>query len=315
MAVCDLAISSARKFADAYSAPIPQRSKIVKMLINLRDLQSWGPLTESELLKLMTNAVAGDTIVVPIQAQNACVILRRFSNSTIHEAFEIDPPNTAVISSDSERLIRSFPGPALEIADTASTGPKFISHFVCLASMDVPDLHSAASSNKVKTKVMEVHDTADPHFITQFFTAILHGLPGSKPVAVERVEMVAIQTTLTRFEGREHGYALYKCFMLFLFAETMSLDPCRGLPTDLIVCTKDKVARRLRKLSDADIVPEFLARKIMSALEAVNLLLNEGGLRVQKNQALSPHWDPRTLDIAANTRLSLCPSRHLKRTL
>ncbi|KAG5637103.1 hypothetical protein DXG03_004551 [Asterophora parasitica] len=225
LAVCDLAISSARKLADAYSAPIPQWAKIVKMLVNLCDLQSPGPLTE--LLKLRTNAVSGDTIVVPIQAQNACVILRRFSNSTMHEAFEIDPPNAAVMSTDSGQLIRSFPGPALEIADTASTGPKFMSHFVSfLASMDVFDLDSAASSNKAKTKVME-----------------------------------------------------------------------------------DKVARRLRKLSDSDTVPEVLARKVMSALEAVNLLLNERWLRVQKNQALSPHWDPRTLDIAADTRLSLSASK------
>ncbi|KAG5636931.1 hypothetical protein DXG03_004581 [Asterophora parasitica] len=57
---------------------------------------------------------------------------------------------------------------------------------------------------------------------------------------------------------------------------------------------------RLRKLSDVDTVPEFLARKVMSALETVNLLLNERWLRVQKNQ---------TLDIAADTPLSLSASK------
>ncbi|KAG5349231.1 hypothetical protein C0989_005139, partial [Termitomyces sp. Mn162] len=127
------------------------------------------------------------TLVIPIRAQNACVVIRRLETSTIYESFEIDPPNEQVMATKG-RLVRLFPGPAFELADSASTSAfqRELSSF--LADMDVVDVGSAAFTTKAGSDVFEARDTADPHYITQLLSSILHGWPQSVPANVERIK-------------------------------------------------------------------------------------------------------------------------------
>ncbi|KAG6857934.1 hypothetical protein C0991_004256, partial [Blastosporella zonata] len=87
------------------------------------------------------------------------------------------------------RLIRTFPGPALEVADTVEASDFQVQVAKFLADMDFADPEgSAPTTKKAGSDVVEVRDTADPHYITCLFTSILHGLPESKPAEIERIE-------------------------------------------------------------------------------------------------------------------------------
>ncbi|KAF8063995.1 hypothetical protein FPV67DRAFT_1608613 [Lyophyllum atratum] len=333
LSICDVVINSAQAFeAISATSPVhPPWTPIIKMLTGLRALHMTPSLDKREVQKLMIEVQSGDNLIIPVMTQNACVIVRRLEGSTVYESFEIDPPNAEVMGTKG-RLIRSFPGPAYEVADTEST-TLFQAEFASfLANMDVGDVDSTPISVKAKSEVKEIRDTSDPHYITRLLTAIIHGLPDSQSINIERVEKhvrneimwnkaykpwrrsplwlimrVAIQTTLVRLGG-SHGQLCYKAFMISLFADILLVGDCRHLSTDLLVCLGDKLARRLRKLSE--VAPELIS-KATSAIEKTNAILRERWDQIRRgsDEVHKPLWAPQALNISADTHLSLLSSK------
>lgn len=265
-------------------------------------------------------------LVIPVRAQNACVVIRRLEVSTIYECFEVDPPNEHVMATEG-RLARFFPGPAFELVDSASTSAFQRELASFLADMDVVDAGSAAFTKKAGSEVFEVRDTADPHYITQLLSAILHGSPGSQPANIERIEKrvrneilwhkayapwrrsalwliirVSIQTALQR--ATDHGHAEYKAFVIFLLADVvLSGVECRGLSTDLLICIQNKIVRRLRKISDT--VSDTLFSKVTEAISTVKEIVENRWKDIRSQQTLAPPWLPESLDVSQDTAMSL----------
>ncbi|KAG6887769.1 hypothetical protein C0992_010818 [Termitomyces sp. T32_za158] len=229
------------------------------------------------------------------------------------------------------RLVRMFPGPAFELADSASTSAFQRELASFLADMDVVDAGSAASTKKAGSDVFEARDTADPHYITQLLSSILHGCPGSQPADIERINKrvrneilwhrsfapwrrsplwfiirVSIQTTLQR--ASNHGQAEYKAFMMFLLADVvLSGDECRALSTDLLICIQNKIVRRLRKISDT--VSDTLLCRATQAINKVKEIVEKRWKDIRSQQASAHPWSPESLDVTRDTVMTLSSSK------
>ena len=119
-----------------------------------------------------------DFLVLPIRAQNACLIMRKVSGAILFESFEVDPPNAKIMGTIG-RVRRALPGPAISVPDETAMDPSFQRELASfLTQMDADILEdSSASTRKANSDVPEERDTADPHLITELLTAILRGLP------------------------------------------------------------------------------------------------------------------------------------------
>ncbi|KAG6887053.1 hypothetical protein C0992_001000 [Termitomyces sp. T32_za158] len=330
LALLDLVIRHAKDFAGTMSSDAFDWGPIIKMLENLRIIYSVSALDKFFLQDLFSKLTEGGTIVVPVRAQNACVIIRQLDAKNIYEFFEIDPPNEQVMAATG-RLIRTFPGPALEIAQTTASLPFREEIMTFLADMDVVTVGSAPSTKKAKSEVFEAWETADPHYITQLLTSIIYGAPESEPADVERIEKrirneilfesgasmpwrrsslwliirVALQTTLLRASS-SNGQTEYKVFMLSLMADfVLSINDYHDLSNDILVCFQNKIVRRLGKLSDAALILEKATEAINKARE----VLEKRWKYIRSQQALSPPWSPESLDLSHDTNISLLSSK------
>jgi len=282
--------------------------------------------------------IQSDVLVIPVRMQNACFIIRKIPGHIVFESFEVDPPNAEVMGTIG-RLIRSFPGPAISVPDTSAVDKSFQQELASfLTQMDADTLEkSTPFSTKAGSAVLEARDTANPHYITDLLTSIVRGLADSYPADIQRIEKhtrndilwdkaykpwrrsplwliirVAIQTTLCRVLGYS-GTAEFKAFMIFFMASISLSHDCNGLSSDVLHCMRAKLARRLRKLSRDS--PGFVVNRASEGIEAINLLLETRWHTLQLPRKLSP-WDPESLSIEADTRLSLRNSRdHIRSRL
>ena len=273
-----------------------------------------------------------DFLVLPIRAQNACLIMRKYSGAILFESFEVDPPNAEIMGTIG-RVRRAFPGPAISVPDETAMDPSFQKELISfLAQMDAEVLEdSSASTRKANSDVPEERDTADPHFITELLTAILRGLPGSRPMAVGQIEKhirndisckgahkpwrrsslwlitrVALQTTLERILGQA-GTTDFKAFMIFLMSSIPRYQDCTNVSSDSLFCMRAKLARRVCKLSPN--VPEFVISETTKAVDDISSMLNARWLDLQSQYNQAPVWTPGNLDIEADTQLSLLHSK------
>ncbi|KAG8770450.1 hypothetical protein FRC12_004246 [Ceratobasidium sp. 428] len=221
---------------------------------------------------------SGDVLALHIREQNAAVLVRKNPSDTTFEIFEVQAPNAAVMSTPG-KLVREFPGPAIQVPDLVFYDPGFIeeiSNF--LAHMNLDTLEgSSAKTTKAGSTVSEVRDSAHPHYISRLFVAILRGVGKElepnrvvKRIADEvlwndaylpwrrsplwLIMRVAVQTSLSSTDE-------YKHFMIFLHAQLLSLchdDP--HFPHDLLFVMRTKLARRLLKVQDS--APDFLVHAI-----------------------------------------------------
>ncbi|KAG6811341.1 hypothetical protein H0H92_007886 [Tricholoma furcatifolium] len=332
IALCELVIQNAQAFAAALSSDGQLWSPIIEMMRNLQRIYAGTALDKAVLQDIISKLSVGDTLVVPIRARNACVVFRAGDTSTIIESFEIDPPNQQVMA-PTGRLIRRFPEAAFELANTPESASFQHELAAFLADMDAVDQDSAPSAVKAGSKVFEVRDTADPHHIVQMMNAIVHGFPGSKPYEVERIEKrvrneilcdnsrepspwrrsplwliirVALQTTLCR--ESVSGITEYKSFMIFMLSDIiLSSDDYKSFSADILVCIQNKIVRRFRKLSDA--MSRDLMHRSTEAISKAKDILEARWGELKKQQALSPPWAPDSLDIPADTNISLVSSK------
>jgi hypothetical protein len=239
------------------------------------------------------------------------VLVRKQLSTTTFEIFEVQAPNESVMSTPG-KLVRPYPGPAIEVPNTTANDIGFIeeiSSFLAQMSRDILK-GSTAKTTKAGSEVAEVRDSADPHYISQLFTGILRGMGREveprrvvKRIADEvlwdntykpwrrsplwLIIRVALQTSLTSVED-------YKNLMVFFHARVLSI--CQeqpSFPSDLLFSMRVKMAQRLYKIQDS--VQEFVSGAVKDAADLTESVLQG---RWDKVQAEVPKLRPLDLPIA-----------------
>ncbi|QRV92775.1 kinase-like protein [Ceratobasidium sp. AG-Ba] len=279
------------------------------------------PLGKRMLSQDMANMQSGDVLALHIREQNAAVIIRKSLNTTTFEVFEAQAPNQSVMSTPG-KLVRHFPGPAIEIPKSIAGDPDFIAEIAnFLAQMNVDVLEDAtAKTRKAGSQVAEVRDAADPCYISQLFTAILRGYGHEieprrvvKRIADEvlwdktylpwrrspiwLIIRVALQTSVDSLE--------YKHFMVYVHAHLLGISSQEsGFDNDLLAAMRIKMSRRMLKLKDS--LPEPI---IQFAKDAVDQAQSVMQARWQAVQDSVPRFGPLKLDAERAVVQSLLNSR------
>ena len=266
-----------------------------------------------------------DVLSYFVRAQNAAVIFRKLLNETLAESFEVSPCAKAVMSARG-KLVCSYPGPAIAVANEAFEDSLFASelaHFLCQMNEDTLD--AAPTTRKAGSKVVEERDTVHPRYITELLTGILRGV--GRPADIQRITKrigddvvwnnsrlpwrrsplwliirVAIQTTL------KCDVLGYKTFMLFFMNKLAQEALHQVMSNDVLQWTVAKLSRRLTKLGDS--APEWLSIAVLETCTSIRALLDAKWKQVQSVGSVSPLWEPSTLDFSADTRLSMIRSGH-----
>jgi len=267
-----------------------------------------------------------------IRAQNAALIVRRLavSDSIQFEVFEVSPPNTNVMTAEG-KLLCSYPGPAIQVPAATFMDKCFLRELSSfLIQMDVDVLDSTPTTFKAGSVVNEVRETVDPRYISGLLVGILRGY--GQPAVVDRITKrigdevlwhdayqpwrrsplwlvvrVTLQTSLRVTN-------LYKLFMLFLHAHLLRKCVLREFPSELLYVMRIKLTRRLSKLGPA--VSQHLYEFVHDTAIEVETLLSKRWTAFQAIGSISPTFKPETLDVDADTHISLHSSyNYLTRVL
>lgn len=320
-------------------------SPIVKMLKNLCSSHETFVLSGEDMERSMTEMEPGgkvhsqfiyaiahrgyvlDVLGFLIRAQNAGFILRKSKECTVFESFEVSPSAEAVMGCKG-RLLCSYPGPAISVPSEIANNPKFCKELASfLAQMNVDVLDSSPTTIRAGVEVEEESDTPHPRYITELLVNILRGM--GEPAKVTRIRKriaddvlcdrgskpwrrspmwlfvrVVIQTSLYH---ESDGHIEYKRFMVFFMERFLRRAVSVELSSDTLFWMRAKVARRLHKLGVHG--PSFIITDVLDTSNRVANLLETRWSKVQKDQATSPPWAPETLDIVADSCLSLVNSK------
>ncbi|KAJ7128318.1 hypothetical protein C8R44DRAFT_850853 [Mycena epipterygia] len=321
---------------------IQEASSFHGILVSTDELQKWAPVTKmlihlgriqrsmDDLAGMIGNMQIGDTLIIPIAAQNAAVILRKKREHTIVECFEVDPPNNEIMATTG-RLVCMYPHAAICVPNITfedSTFLRELASFLANMAVDVlPD--SEAFARKAGIRVDEFRDSASGHYIVHLLPAILRGYAGTFPADVHRtrkrvrneilwdnarapwrrnpiwlVIRVAIQSTLK--QDPDSTDTLYKSFMVYLMTQILRTATEKAVSSELLFCMRAKIARRVTKLPS--ISPQLQALTIAASGAATNLLELRWDT-IRGEQAKSSNWAPATLDLEEDTHLSLFNSK------
>ncbi|KAL0058901.1 hypothetical protein AAF712_014383 [Marasmius tenuissimus] len=323
--ICEAVFSAAQGYRE-YLAPDERLlwDPVVKMLDNLCTLYKHeGSLTEDNLVNCFANMNDGDVTALLIRSQNAGVIVRKHQDRTVFELFEVSAPNEKVMSTTG-KLVSSYPGPAIAVPSPSATSTEFIAAVAdFLVQMHSIVIKAAMpTTKKAGSEVEETRDTPSPRFITELLTGILRGI--GYPEDVERITKriaddvlwdstllpwrrspmwlvirVALQTTLNDTIGS------YKPFLAFLMSRILEDAHKAHLDSDILATMSKKLARRLYKIRET--APEFVQSEVLAVVDRTQGLLRERWEEVQKAYASDglEGWDPSSLDIPGDTKLSL----------
>jgi len=269
-----------------------------------------------------------DVLLYFVRAQNAAVIFRKYADETLAESFEVSPSAKEVMSTRG-KLVCSYPGPAIAVPNEVFGDSLFASelaHFLC--QMNEDNLDTAPKTHKAGSTVDEGRDTVHPRYITELLIGILRGV--GRPADIERITKrigddvvwnqsrlpwrrsplwlvlrVGIQTTLKRNTLDQN---IYKTFMLFFMNELAQKALHHDMSNDVLQWIVAKISRRMMKLGDS--APEWLSIAVLETCTKIRTLLDARWKQVQAIDARSPPWAPFTLDLPADTRLSMTHSSH-----
>lgn len=231
--LCEFAYNAARTYRSSLSSE-QQRNRwvpVIAMLENLGATQADEELSQPQIVEWISNMNplgtsslfhtpfrrvanhAKDHLAFFIRAQNAGVILRKRTSSTIFEFFEVSPKATDVMATKG-KLLCSYPGPAIEVPASHMAERGFIKELASfLVKMNVDALssepishmtegynrrfvfvsfrlgsllqYSFPSRSRTYNIVVEARDTPDPRYITELLVGILRGT--GKPANVTRI--------------------------------------------------------------------------------------------------------------------------------
>ena len=220
----------------------------------------------------LANFTNTDVLLVPINAQNAMLILRRNKDTVIFECFEASPLANAVMECKGS-LVRTFPAQARAVHVSTFDDPQFRNELATvLSKLDMEVINEMMpQSQKAGSTMAETRDTAHPGLVSDMLMAILAAVGQS--VQAQQLSKrtrddvlwsdtllpwrrsplwlairVTIQMTLYRMLSAEQGHIQYKNFMISLVTEIASRASAAGLPDDLCHIIVAKVARRASKL-------------------------------------------------------------------
>ncbi|KAJ4467172.1 hypothetical protein C8J55DRAFT_439106 [Lentinula edodes] len=297
---------------------------VLKTLRGFRDLQTSNTLVAKDIAQALKELSVGDSLALFIRAQNAGVIIPEH------------------ILSSTGKLVRSFPGPAIELPAGPFDSTHFCKEFgAFLAEMNntpiVEDDEDDGMGPRRKSGLSanaKPEETADPVFITSVLTGIMRGLGGKPEIDVTRISKrvaddvvgrgsdkkpwrrsalwlvlrVALQTTLAR---EDPTHRLYKLFILFLHGHILSLALKDKFDSDILFTMRAKTCRRLAKLGDD--APESLVLYTTDISERVGEELQRRWRKIQAvgvkpASVLESPWAPDQLNIPADTTLRLTNS-------
>ncbi|QRW06902.1 Large low complexity protein [Ceratobasidium sp. AG-Ba] len=230
----------------------------------------------------------------------------RSESSPWHHLRNLRSPGTECIRYVRTRKTRSpLSGPAIEVPGATANDIGFISEIAnFLAQMSVDVLEGAtAKSTKAGSKVAEVRDVADPHYISQLHWHPPAYLPWRRS-PVWLIIRVALQTTVEPAE--------YKHFMVFLHAYLLGLSAqVSSFSSDLLSAMRMKMARRMLKAKDT--LPDRIIQYAKEMNDKTEALLQTRWTAIQ-NQV--PPFGPLTLDLKKSVIQTLPNSRaYLDRVL
>ncbi|KAK7447753.1 hypothetical protein VKT23_014011 [Stygiomarasmius scandens] len=311
-ALCKSILNSANRYykemVDKDGSVNEQRWKaLLDMLKYTAVSQSFEILSVNNVEEALRTMTEGSVRAFLIRAQNAGVIIRKYSEEVIIESFEVTPPRHVIMQAQ-RKLIRSFPGPAIALAIQHFDNPYFCHEFASfLAQMNSDVLDSVATTQKAGSTVVEQKDSADPRYITSLLTGILRGI--GKPADVARIRKRMADDVLIgenkglpwrrsmiwlvlRVSMQTHfkDSSEYKIFMAYFMLDILKQVHDAGYDSELLYCMQVKTAGRLHKLQDS--APDPLVQKAHDIADCVQALLSGRWKEVQIAQAHSSPWDP-----------------------
>jgi hypothetical protein len=267
-------------------------------------------------------------IVLHIREQNAAVIVRKQTFTTSFEVSEIYPPTSAVMAT-AGKLVRTFPGSAVEVDEAVMRENGFLEQVTSMLSkLDIEVMPgSIATTSKGGAQHREIRDAADPHYVSDLFLGTLLG--HGRPVAVrgvrKRIADDVLWKSAERPWRRSPAWLLcrillhtstpsttsYKSFMLLFHARLLAFCSRRNLGSELLFAMQAKTARRLDKLR-TETIPMFVESDVMDAFKQSKNFLQSWWQQTQARceAERTPIWAPQSLDFATDTVQSLVTSRH-----
>ncbi|KAF2802550.1 uncharacterized protein BDZ99DRAFT_550822 [Mytilinidion resinicola] len=276
-ALLSMFLGSLKSYASLPANVSPSWTACVDMIQTMDDLQGSSLALDTKSLLAKFDALAdGDTIALHIRAQNAALLIRKHDHETTFEVFELSPTTDAVMGCKS-RLRRSFPGPAIRIANTVFADAAFLEPLtemlVKLDSETPTEVDRSTTTTKANSTVSESRQNTDPMMVTGLLIGALRaaGTPAHNVVRIEKntrddvlwkdalnpwrrsplwlLLRVAIETTLVQ-TGLQEGTRYFKSFMIFFFSQVLqtALDESRNISSDLLFVMKTKICRRMLKL-------------------------------------------------------------------
>ncbi|KAF8600766.1 hypothetical protein BDV93DRAFT_587563 [Ceratobasidium sp. AG-I] len=300
----DLVRQSVEAYKKTDSTAHEQWSRMSQMLSHLASTID-VPLATNRLQHDMSSMKDGDIIALYIRAQNCVVLLRKQSAATLFEVFEVQAPNEDVMSNPG-KLVRSFPGRAVEVPNSVTDDPGYFAEIAnFLVQMDKDVLKgSTATTTKAGSEVVEVRDSAHPHYISQFFLGILRGM--RKEVEPRRVDKRIADEILW-----DSAYKPWRRSPIWLITPDLAFLTqllCRAhgmkeFSSDLLFAMRVKMARRLFKVQAS--APKFVVDIAKTVAEETEGVLQARWTEVQRAQEVSPPWNPTTRTFEESIKQSL----------
>ena len=297
----------------------------------LREMNIRGINELALRMRQVLNIIYVDLDILPlhIRAQNAGLIIRRFSDQYSFESFELSPTNGAVIGTVG-RLRRCFPGAAIAIGQDRIADINFVEPLAdLLARLDAQTPEEAMPIiRKANSEVVEIRDTSHPRFVTEMVTGILRAI--GQPIDVSRIHKhtredilwkdalrpwrrspmwlflrVTLQTSLLDTNDKI-SCLNYKFFMVFFMANVLESALEASLPTEKLFIMTAKISRRVLKLGALhdNTWLEYVEKVVGSAQQEMTrrwelVEKNSDPLMTRRN------WHPSKLSFLDDTKLSL----------
>ncbi|KAK7442560.1 hypothetical protein VKT23_016158 [Stygiomarasmius scandens] len=326
-ALCKSILDSANRYyeemvdKDGYGSVNEQRWKaLLDMLKYIEISQKFEIVSINSVEEALRTMTEGSVRALLIRAQNAGVVIRKYSDEVVIESFEVTPPRQVVMQAQ-QKLIRSFPGPAIALAIQHFDNPYFCHEFASFLAQMNSNILDSVTTTKAGSTVGQ-KDSVDPRYITSLLTGILRGI--GKPVDVPRIrKRMADDVLIDKRRGRPWRRSMvwlvlrvamqthfkdsseYKIFMAYFMLDILKQVHDADYDSELLYCMQVKTTGRIHKLQDP--APESLVQKAHDIADRVRVLLSNRWKEVQIAQTQSSPWDPSFLREHAehDTNLSL----------
>ncbi|CAE6448069.1 unnamed protein product [Rhizoctonia solani] len=261
-------------------------------------------LKEVQLNEDMKGMGPQESLLLYIQAQNAGLFIRKHSDYTSFEVFEAQAQAEELMST-SGKIVRQYPGPAVQVANSVADDRAFIDEVAnILSRMSQERLFHAFATTWINDK--GVNGTANPNYFAQYFLGFLRGMGSifDPPLITKRLADEVLWLDATKPWRRSPIWLLvrvalqtslnstieYKHFICYYHASILSECNKRiDFPSDLLYAMRVKTARRLYKARDT--APEFLIHVVKDAGEVTQDLIQGRWDKVQAARKQSRNQD------------------------